>query len=131
MPLVFLFIFLVPTLFNYFPSPFRQNRKLVAAFTGGGSIFLFHGSWPFFRLMVYEDALEVRVEFHRFLIPYEKMEDIPGKVGFFSLGMEIRSDLPDVPSSIRFGGFGLKKIVRTVCDARNSFLRRSQEKSQE
>ena len=128
-PFVFLFIFLGPPLFNYFPSPFQQDRKLVAAFTGGGSIFLFHGSWPFFRLMVYGDALEVRVMFHRFLVPYEKMADVSDKVGFFSMGFEIHSDLPDVPSSIRFGGFGLKKIIRIVRDTRNSFLLASQEEN--
>jgi len=125
-PLVFLFIFLGPTIFNYLSSPFQKNRKLVTAFTGGGSIFLFHGSWPFFRLMVYENALEVRVMFHRFLIPYEKMDDIPNKIGFFSTGILIKSDLPDVPSSIRFSGFGMKEIVQIVSETRNSYLTASQ-----
>ncbi len=64
--------------YNYRASPFQHNRRLRAAFTGGGSIFLFkflfNGSWPFFRLMVYEDALEVRVMFHRFLVPFGKMD---------------------------------------------------------
>jgi hypothetical protein len=76
--------------------------------------------------MVYENALEVRVMFHRFLIPYEKMDDIPDKIGFFSTGILIKSDLPDVPSSIRFSGFGMKKIVQIVSEARNSFLSASQ-----
>jgi hypothetical protein len=125
-PLVFIFIFLGPTIFNYLSSPFQENRKLLTAFTGGGSIFLFSGSWPFFRLMVYDDALEVRVMFHRFLIPYEKMDDIPNKLGFFSTGMLIKSDLPDVPSSIRFSGFGMKRIVQVVNEARNSYLAASQ-----
>jgi len=121
-PVVFIFIFLGPAIFNYLSSPFQENRKLVTAFTGGGSIFLFSGSWPFFRLMVYNDALEVRVMFHRYLIPYEKMDDIPNKIGFFSTGILIKSDLPDVPSSIRFSGFGMKKMS----EARNSYLAASQ-----
>lgn len=125
-PFVFLFIFLGPTIFNYLPSPFQKNRRLLGSFTGGGSIFLFHGSVPFFRLMVYDDALEVRVMFHRFLIPYDRMEDIPNKIGFFSTGILIKSDLPDVPSSIRFGGFGMKKIVRVVNEARTAFVAASQ-----
>lgn len=121
MPLVFLFILGGPAVFNYAASPFQENRRLVAAFTGGGSVFLFHGSWPFFRLIVYEDALEVRFMFHRFLIPYAEMEDIP-KVGFFSTGMLIKSGLPDVPTRIRFSGFGLKKIVQLVNETRSAFL---------
>jgi hypothetical protein len=125
-PFVFLFIFLGLTIFNYSSSPFQKNRKLVATFTGGGSIFLFHGSWPFFRLIVYDDALEVRVMFHRFLIPYERMEDIPGKIGFFSTGMLIKSDLPDVPSSIRFSSFGMKKLVQIVSETRRAFEAASQ-----
>jgi hypothetical protein len=121
-PVMFGFIFLGPAIFNYLSSPFQENRKLVTAYTGGGSIYLFHGSWPFFRLMVYDDALEVRVMFHRFLIPYEKMEDIPGKIGFFSTGILIKSDLPDVPSSIRFSGFGMKKIAQAVNAARSAYM---------
>lgn len=127
-PFVFLFIFLGPTSFNYFSSPFQNNRKLVTSFTGGGSIFLLHGSWPFFRLLVYENALEVRFMFHRFLIPYEKMDDIHDKIGFFTTGILIKSDLPDVPSSIRFSGFGMKKIVQIINETRNRYLSASQKK---
>ncbi|HTP66767.1 MAG TPA: hypothetical protein VMJ66_15350, partial [Geobacteraceae bacterium] len=125
-PFVFLFIFVGPAVFNYLASPFQNNRRVVTTFTGGGSIFLFSGSWPFFRLIVYEDALEVRVMFHRFLIPYEKMADLPGKIGFFSTGILIRSDLPGVPSGIRFSGFGMKNIIRVINDARSAFLAASQ-----
>lgn len=125
-PIVFLFIFVGPTIFNYLSSPFEVNRRLVASFTGGGSIFLFNGSWPFFRLMVYDDALEVRVMFHRFLIPFDKMDDIPSKVGFFTSGILIKSDLPEVPSRIRYSGFGMKKVVQVVNEARGAFVAASQ-----
>lgn len=114
----FIFIFVGPTLFNYLPSPFAKGRRQLAAFTGGGSIYLFNGSWPFFRLVVYDDALEIRVMLHRFLVPYDRMEDLPEKVGFFTTGLFIRSDLPGVPSRIRFSGFGMKNILRVLNDAR-------------
>jgi len=119
---VFLFVFIGPVIYNFRTSPFQRNRKFITAYTGGGSIFLFHGSWPFFRLLVYQDALEVRVMFHRFLVPFDRMEDIPENIGFFSSGLLIKSDLPEVPSSIRFSWIGLKKIVRVVCDARSAYL---------
>ena len=126
MPLIimpmFLFIFLGDVIYNYLPSSFQRQRKLVASFTGGGSIFLLHGSPPFFRLLIYSDGLEVRFMFHRFFIPYDEMDDIPDKVGFLSRGILIKSDLPDVPSGIRFSGFGMKKIVKVVNETRRKYL---------
>ena len=71
--------------------------------------------------MIYRDGIEVRVMLHRFFIPYDKMDDVPQKIGFFSRGLLIKSDLSDVPSSIRFHGFGLKKILELVNENRNKF----------
>lgn len=122
MPVIFLagfaIAFLGPMIYNILPSPFEKNRQFIASYTGGGSVFLFGGTWPFFRLIVYEDGLEVRVMFHRFFIPYEHMEDIPEKVGFFSRGILIKSDLPGVPSGIRFMAFGMKNAVQTIIKAK-------------
>ena len=118
----FLFIFLSPVVYNFLSSPFERDRSLVAAYTGGGSFFLFGGSWPFFRLIIYRDGIEVRVMFHRFFIPYDKMDDLPQKVGFFSRGILIKSDLPDVPSNIRFYGFGMNKIVEKLNEQRNKYM---------
>ncbi len=118
----FFFIFLAPVIYNLFPSGFEKKRTPVATFTGGGSVFLFNGTWPFFRLLVYNDGLEIRVMFHRYFIPYDEMDDIPDKVGFFNRGILIKSDLPDVPSGIRFFGFGMKKIIETVNNIRNRYM---------
>lgn len=117
----FLIIFLAPVLYNFIPSPFQKKRNTIASFTGGGSIYLFNGTWPFFRLIVYKDGLEIRVMFHRFFIPYDQMEDIPDKIGFFSRGILIKSDLPGVPSGIRFQGFGMKKVIELINTHRNRF----------
>jgi hypothetical protein len=120
--LTFLFIFLGPVAYNFVPSPFERERSLIASYTGGGSIFLFGGTWPFFRFMIYRDGIEIRVMLHRFFIPYDKMDDVPPKIGFFSRGLLIKSDLSGVPSSIRFYGFGMKKIVEVVNENRNKYL---------
>jgi hypothetical protein len=119
---IFVLIFFGPVVYNYIPSRFQKERSVVASYTGGGSILLFHGSWPFFRLMVYEDGIEVRVELHRFFIPYNKMADLPNKIGFFSRGVLIKSDLPGVPSGIRFSGFGMKMILKVLNEMRNKCL---------
>jgi hypothetical protein len=87
---VFIFLFCAPIAYKYCASAFQERRKMVASFTGGGSIFLFSGTWPFFSVIISADGLEVRVMFHRNFIPYEKMDDLPEKIGFFSRGLLIR-----------------------------------------
>jgi hypothetical protein len=121
---MFLLIFIGPAWYNRVQSPFEleRGRNLVASYTGGGSIFLFNGSWPFFRLLVYQDGVEIRAMFQRHFIPYDKMDDIPDKVGFFSRGILFKSNLPDIPSGIRFQGFGMKKIVKVVYEMRSQYM---------
>lgn len=111
---VFLFIFIAPIAYNYFSSPFQIHRTPIETFTGGGAISLFNGTWPFFRLLVYKDGVEIRVMFHRFFIPYNKMDELPEKVGFFSRGILIKSDLPGVPAGIRFQAFGIKRVLEKI-----------------
>ncbi len=123
----FAVIFFGPMIYNGLSSPFERGREIIASYTGGGSASLMGGTWPFFKLIVYEDGLEVRVMFHRFFIPYESMEDIPEKVGFFSRGILIKSDLPGVPCGIRFGAFGMKKKVQTIIEARRKHLQKRNE----
>ena len=118
----FILIFAGPILYNRVASPFEEGRILIASYIGGGSTFLMNGSWPFFRLLVYADGVELRVMFHRFFIPYDRMEDLPEKLGFFSRGILFRSDLPGVPSSIRFYGFGNKGILARIQELRSRFL---------
>ena len=126
MPVVFLpgfaLIFFGPVIYNTLPSPFEKDRKVLSAFTGGGSVFMFSGSWPFFKLLFYEDGIEVRVMLHRFFIPHDKMDNIPEKVGFFSRGILIKSDLPGVPSSMRFMAMGSKKAVQAIVESRRNYL---------
>jgi hypothetical protein len=118
----FILIFAGPILYNRAASSFEQGRSLVESYTGGGSTFMMNGSWPFFRLLIYTDGVEIRVLFHRFFLPYDRMEDLPPKLGFFSMGIPFRSDLPGVPSSIRFYGFRNKDILARIQEQRSRFL---------
>jgi len=122
----FLLIFIGPVLYNRSTSSFEERRTILASYTGGGSIFLMNGSWPFFRLLVYADGVEIRFMFHRYFIPYDRMEDLPEKLGFFSTGVLFRSDLPKVPSSIRFYGFRSKVVLAAVQEQRKRFLAKNE-----
>lgn len=117
----FLLTFLGPLIYNIFPSPFEKERNIVASYTGGGSIFLFYWTWPFIKLNVYDDGLEIRIMFQRYFIPYDKMDDIPDQGDFFNRGILIKSDLQDVPYGIRFIGFGMKNMLKVVKETRNKY----------
>lgn len=121
-PSVILICFVLPISYNYIPSPFQQGHKVITSTTGGGSIGLLHGSIPFFRSLIYEDGLEIRAFFHRYFIPYDQMQNLPKKIGFFNFGLPIRSDLPGVPSVIRLQVFGRKIFLEILHQQRDRFL---------
>ncbi len=99
---IFLVLIFGPVLYNYVPSPFQKQRKTRHVATGGGSIFFLNGTWPFFRLLVYADGIEIRFFLHAWFIPYTKLESISLSRNFISKALLICSDLPKVPSRIRF-----------------------------
>ena len=108
--------------YNFVPSSFEKERTVLRTSTGGGSVFLFNGTWPIFRMLLYSDGVEIRVMFHRLFIPYDKMADIPEKIGFFNRGILIKSNLPGVPSGIRYQGFGLKKLAVQINEYRDKYM---------
>jgi hypothetical protein len=99
-----------PLAFNFMVSPFQKQRVVVGSFWGGGAIYLLHGTWPFFRLLVYQDGLEVRIMLNRYFIPYGQMDC---HAGFLKIGLLIKSQLPNVPSRIRFYG-RTRTILRLI-----------------
>lgn len=120
-------VFAAPVIYNRFTSHFERNRKVVASFTGGVSILIFSASPPFSRLLVYEDGIEIRVLFQCFFIPYDRMADLDQKPSFFFPGFVIKSDLPDVPTRIRYAGvFGgnIDKVLAAVKNQRDLFMSR-------
>jgi hypothetical protein len=120
--LVFVAIFLGPVGYNFVPSPFEEHRQIIDSYICGGSTFLFQGTVPFFRLLLYRDGLEVRVMLQRYFIPYDRMAAPPERSGFFSSGLLIESDLPGVPSSIRIAGTSTKEMLGKVNQLRDAYL---------
>jgi hypothetical protein len=113
---LFIIIFLAPVLYNYKKSRFEKTRHAVKTRMGGGSVGLLHGTVPFFKLLIYPDALEVRIFFHAYLIPYKQMQGAPEQSGTLSRGLTIRSHLPGVPKKIVFYGLGTTDIITIIED---------------
>jgi hypothetical protein len=111
---MFLVIFFGPILYNYIPSPFQKQRRAVNVATGGGSIFLLNGSWPFFRLLIYPDGIEIRFFLHAWFIPYTRLESVTLNRSFLTKALLIRSDLPKVPSRIRFYSLRKKDLLAQI-----------------
>ncbi len=111
---IFLVLFFGPVLYNYIPSPFQKQRKARDAATGGGSIFFLNGTWPLFRLLIYADGIEIRFFLHAWFIPYSKLERISLSRNFLSRALLICSDLPKVPSRIRFFSFRKKDLLEKI-----------------
>jgi hypothetical protein len=109
-PLLFIVVFFAPVLYNLKKSIFEKTRKVLKTRIGGGSIGLFQGTAPFFKMLIYDDAIEVKVFFHSYLIPYDRMEEAPHTVGTLFRGLIIRSDLPGVPAKINFAGLSAEEI---------------------
>jgi len=114
--LLLLLIFVGPIIYNFRASPFEEQREVRSSFWGGGAIYLFHASIPFFRLLIYADGLEVRVMLNRFFIPYDRMDY---QAGLFKSSLLIKSHLPDVPSRLRF--FGRTRAIIKKLDGITGF----------
>jgi hypothetical protein len=103
---VFPLSLLGPILYNRKTTPFEQIRKPIQTVTGGGRVSQFRGSnWPFYRLLVYSDGLEIRAFFHAFFIPYDEITDIDvirSAIPLATPSLSVECDLPGVPRSIRF-----------------------------
>lgn len=87
--------------YNDIPSPFENDRDIISSFR----THLWFGSPVPAKVLVYKDGLEVRVLFHRYFIPYDKMENPTKKDDKPISGISIISNLPRVPHKFHFKGF--------------------------
>ncbi len=121
--LVFMVALASPAAYNLFRSRFQDGREQITSFTGGGAVGFLNGTWPFFRVLVYTDGIEIRFMFTRFFIPYEALGPLPERAGFFTFWAVFTSDLPGVPHRIRFTPiFGISRLMETLDRARTEYL---------
>jgi len=70
------------------PTPFERGRRVVAAFDINGVNLLWKAPA---RLILYRDAMEIRIFFHAYLIPYDRITALPRDIGTISKCIEVTS----------------------------------------
>ena len=96
---IFLFLLIGPMLFIRRPSRFQADRAVRAQFDGIGTIQGLRGA--LFRLLVYDDGIEIRAFYHRYYLPFERIQNASIEECYFSNTLNIVTDIVGVPDYIR------------------------------
>ena len=127
-PFFFIVAMVGPVMYNYVSSPFQKDRKIIDSFTFGGSMsssFMgFPGaSYPYFRLILYQEGLEIRFMFCCYFIPYDKMKESKLDLGYPAIWtMPTPSELPMYIYLFSRRASRLKKIIDLINEQRDRYL---------
>ena len=114
---------IVHIIYNARPSSFELNRTVIEWYVGGGSILLFGATWPFYKLIIYEDGIEIRFMFHRFFIPYDLLDSVENKFWFSKKSIYIQSNIVGVPSDIYFYGPISSSLSEEINKLKQSYIK--------
>jgi membrane protein YdbS with pleckstrin-like domain len=92
---VFLVVFVGPLIYNRTTSRFESGRTVLDKCDGMGLIQGLRGA--LFRLIVYEDGLEIRAFYHRYFIPYSHINHLDIEEGLLRHRLNIETDLEGLP----------------------------------
>lgn len=97
----FLLLFVGPIAWNERASSFQGSREIVSTCRAGISMLFFHATFPFCKVLVYRDGLELRIEFTRYFLPYDKCIELLKLEGMLGNTLVLRTRIPGVPETIR------------------------------
>ncbi len=101
-----LFIFLVllvgPIFYNRKESRFERERFVLKRYDGIGIIQGLRGA--LFRLLVYEKGIEIRAFYHRYYIPFDRMNSASIEEGYFNGRLNIVTGIDGIPDYIVSSG---------------------------
>jgi len=103
-PLLIIFLSLLagPLLYNRKKSRFQVNKVILEKFDGIGTIQGLRGA--FFRLLLYEQGVEIRAFYHRYYIPFTKINTASIEKGYFNNRLNIVTGISGVPEYIVSSG---------------------------
>ena len=79
-------------------SPFQRDKTILITYDGIGTMQGLRGA--LFRLILYEEGIEIRAFYHRYYIPFEKIKNIVIEKGYISKTFNIDSEIKGVPKTI-------------------------------
>ncbi len=96
--IIIIILFVVPMFGNRKKSHFEQNKKVLAEYDGIGTIQGLRGAM--FRLVIYEEGMEIRALYHRYYIPFKEIKKVEKKEGYFSKRLDIVTGISGIPDYI-------------------------------
>ena len=96
--IIFVLLVLVPVLYNRKKSPFEKNRVILEKYDGAGNIQGLRGA--LFRLIIYEEGIEIRAFYHRYYIPFKEMTKVEIEKGLISKRLKFETGINGLPDYI-------------------------------
>lgn len=103
---------------NELVSSFQRSREVLSSYRVGISMLFFNATSPLCKILIYPDGVELRLQFTRYFLPYEKCTEPPKLEGMFSNTLVLRTRIPDVPQTIRIRTGHASKILAEIEKAR-------------
>ncbi len=105
---VFLALLAGPALYNKRKSRFEKDREVLEEYNGAGTIQGLRG--VFFRLLIYEDGIEIRAFYHRYFIPYNRIQKLSIRENNFSTVLNFPTGIDKIPDRIVSSSSGFQAI---------------------
>ena len=96
--IIFLVILVGPIIYNKRVSRFEKGRTVLKKLDDIGIIQGLRGA--LFRLVLYEEGLEIRAFYHRYYIPFARIDGVSIEKGYFSKRLNIVAKIEGVPDYI-------------------------------
>ena len=110
--IIFLAVFVGPLIYNKKASSFEHGRTVVDKYDGMGLIQGLRGA--FFRLIAYEDGLEIRAFYHCYFIPYNHIRRFDIDEGLLRHRLNIETGLEGVPEYLAASDKKFLNLLRLI-----------------
>ena len=92
---IFVVLLIGPMLYNRKRSIFEQERSVIDVFDGFGTLQGLRGA--FFRLIIYNEGIEIRAFYHRYFIPFEKIKQVSIEKGLIGHRINFVTEIIGIP----------------------------------
>lgn len=112
--IIFLIVFAGPRVYNSRASRFEKGRAVLDTLDDLGVVQGLRGA--FFRLLLYDDGLEIRAFYHRYFIPFAEIDGIALEKGLLHTRLHIATGIAGVPRCVTATDTKLVDLARRIED---------------